>query len=136
MSQLFRVIRKLLLGLFLRCPNCGRGRMFRGLFRMEPTCPYCGVRYERQSGESIGGTLINLCVAEVLSIGGYFISQAIWDPPLAFQLIFWVTFNIVFIVLFYRHARGLWVSISYLAGGVYPDPDYEQQYTRPETETT
>ncbi|MBI5667536.1 MAG: DUF983 domain-containing protein [Chloroflexi bacterium] len=132
MSQLFRTLHKLLLGLFLRCPNCGRGRMFRGLFHMEPTCPYCGVRYERQSGESIGGTLINLCVAEVLSVGGYFISQAIWNPPLEFQLIFWVTFNIVFIVLFYRHARGLWVSIAYLTGGVYPDPDYEQQYARRE----
>ncbi len=129
---MIRIVSKLLLGLLLRCPNCGRGRMFRGLFKMEPTCPYCGARYERQSGESIGGTLINLCVAEVLSVGGYFVSQALWSPPLAFQLVFWITFNIVFIVLFYRHARGLWVSIAYLAGGVYADSDTGQQYTRTE----
>ncbi len=129
---MLRIVHKLLLGLLLRCPNCGRGRMFRGLFKMEPTCPYCGARYERQSGESIGGTLINLCMAEVLSVGGYFVSQALWSPPLAFQLVFWITFNIVFIVLFYRHARGLWVSIAYLAGGVYADPDTQQQYTRTE----
>lgn len=130
MGKLFYGLRKLLLGLFLRCPNCGRGRMFRGLFHMEPTCPYCHVRYERQSGESIGGTLINLCVAEVLSVGGYFVTQAAFQPPVTFQLIFWISFNILFIVLFYRHARGLWVSIAYLSGGVYADPDYEQQYAR------
>jgi hypothetical protein len=56
----------------------------------------------------------------------------VFNPPLAFQLIFWISFNIVFIVLFYRHARGLWVSIAYLTGGVYPDQDYEQQYVRTE----
>ncbi|MBC6935372.1 MAG: DUF983 domain-containing protein [Chloroflexi bacterium] len=126
------VLRKLLLGLLLRCPNCGRGRLFDGLFnlfRMEATCPDCHVRYERQSGESIGGTLINLCLAEVLSVGGYFATQAAFAPPLAFQLIFWITFNIVFIVLFYRHARGLWVSIAYLTGGVYPDADARQRHT-------
>jgi uncharacterized protein (DUF983 family) len=124
--------RKLLIGLLLRCPNCERGRMFRGLFRMDEKCPYCGVRYERRSGESIGGTLINLCVAEVLSVGGYFASELLFHPPLAFQLIFWITFNIAFVLLFYRHARGLWVSIAYLSGGVYADADEQRDWVRPE----
>ncbi len=103
--------------------------MFNGLFAMDETCPYCGVRYERLSGESIGGTLVNLVCAEVLSMGGYIITQALFAPPLAFQLIFWVTFNILFILLFYRHARGISVSLSYLAGNVYPDPDTEKEFT-------
>ncbi len=120
-NRLLFIVRKLLVGLWLRCPNCERGTMFHGLFRMEATCPHCGVRYERASGESIGGTLINLCLAEVLSVGGYIITQAIWNPPWQFQLAFWVAFNLVFIVLFYRHARGLWVSVAYLTGGVYAD---------------
>jgi uncharacterized protein (DUF983 family) len=118
------VLDKLLLGLRLRCPNCGQGQMFTGLFKMEKTCPYCHVRYERLSGESIGGMFINLGLAEVLSIGGFFISQALFDPPLPFQMIFWVAFNILFVLLFYRHSRALWVAISYLTHGVYADPEY------------
>jgi len=42
------------------------------------------------------------------------------------HLIFWVIFNIVFLTLFYRHARSLWIGTSYLTGGVYADPDDER----------
>lgn len=117
-------------GLLLRCPNCGQGKMFSGLLHMNPLCPYCQVRYERHSGESVGGMYINLILAEFLTIGGYFLAEALWHPPAVPHLIFWIAFNIIFVVLFYRHARALWVSIVYLSGGVQPDPDYERQYTR------
>jgi len=124
------ILHKLLVGLFLRCPNCEQGRMFSGLFTIRDTCPVCGARFERQQGESIGGTPINLSFAELLSIGGFFISEALFHPPLAFQLVFWVSFNVLFVVFFYRHARGMWVSIAYLSGGVYADPDYESDWKR------
>lgn len=114
---------KLWVGMLLRCPNCEQGRMFRGLFKMDEKCPHCGARYERLSGESIGGTMLNLSLAETLSMGGYIVTQALFSPPLAFQLTFWVSFNIIFILLFYRHARGMWVSVAYLSGSVYPDSD-------------
>lgn len=105
----------------LRCPNCGEGRIFTGLFRMNETCPVCGVRFERESGESVGGMYINLGLAELLTIGGFFLVNALFAPPFVPHLIFWVVFNIVFIALFYRHARSLWIGTSYLTGGVYVD---------------
>lgn len=120
-------IHKLLVGARLRCPNCEQGRMFHGLFNMDKTCPNCGARYERLDGESIGGTLVNLVVAEVLSMGGYIITQLLFAPPLAFQLTFWVSFNIVFVLLFYRHARGIWVGVAYLSGSVYPDAEVKPE---------
>jgi len=129
--KIFYTLHKLLVGLRLRCPNCEQGHMFHGLFTMDETCPYCGVRYERREGESIGGTMINLACAEVLSMGGYIVTQALFAPPLAFQLTFWVAFNIIFIVLFYRHARGIWASLSFLSGGVYADADTEKEFTGP-----
>lgn len=127
MNQVLHWTQKLWVGARLRCPNCERGKMFSGLFRMEPLCPHCGARYERAQGESIGGTLINLVAAELLSMGGFILSQLLFSPPLAFQLIFWVAFNLIFIVVFYRHARGMWVSVAYLAGSVYPDDSPEAQ---------
>src|SRR5260221_7036099 len=114
-------LKVLMRGLFLRCPNCGKGKMFHGLFHMEETCPNCGVRYERLRGESIGGMFINLGAAEFLSVGGYFLTQALFHPQFAFQVAFWVGFNLLFVILFYRHARALWVAISYLTSGVYHD---------------
>lgn len=119
--KLFHYTRKLAVGMFLRCPNCERGRMFTGLFAMRETCPYCNARFERQQGESIGGTLINLSLAEIFTVGGFFVAEALLHPPFGLHLAFWITFNILFVILFYRHARGMWVGVSYLAGGVYPD---------------
>ena len=29
-------------GLARRCPNCGRGRLFQGYLKVEPTCAACG----------------------------------------------------------------------------------------------
>ncbi len=121
MGQISHWLWKLWIGMRLRCPNCERGKMFSGLFRMEPVCSHCGARYERAQGESIGGTLINLVAAEMLSMGGFIITQVLFSPPMLFQLVFWVSFNLIFIVLFYRHARSMWVSVAYLTGGVYPD---------------
>jgi uncharacterized protein (DUF983 family) len=127
MSKFARWMHVLWVGFRLRCPNCEQGKMFRGLLHMERVCPYCGVRYERQSGESVGGMYINLGVAELLSVGGYFLADALYDPPFVPHLIFWVTFNIVFCLVFYRHSRGMWVAITHLTGGLKRDEDYERE---------
>lgn len=131
MSQIGYWVWKLWIGARLRCPNCEQGKMFSSLFRMEPVCDHCGARYERAQGESIGGTLINLVAAEMLSMGGFIVSQVLFSPPLVFQLVFWVAFNLIFILLFYRHARGMWVSVAYLAGSVYPDDTPPQAEPKP-----
>lgn len=107
----------------LRCPNCARGRIFTGLFAMNKTCPECGVRFERQDGESVGGMYINLALAELLTVGGYFLVNALFHPPFEPHLLFWVIFNIAFVALFYRHARSMWIGLTYMTGGVYADAD-------------
>ncbi len=119
-------IHELWLGLTLRCPHCGRGKTFTGLFKFQRVCPVCGVRFERRSGESVGGMYINLGMAELLSIVGYFASQVLFHPPFLFQAVFWSVFNIVFVLLFYRHSRSLWIAIAYLTGGVYTDTNHER----------
>ena len=114
--------------LCLRCPNCERGRIFTGLFKMNDVCPYCGVRFERESGESVGGMYINLVLAELIAIPGYFVTNALFHPPPVPLAAFWVIFNVVFITLFYRHARSLWIGTTYLTGGLYADKDEPEDY--------
>src|SRR6266849_8903855 len=42
-----------------RCPNCGRGRLFRGVFRMLPRCQECGLSYFPEQGYYVGAMIIN-----------------------------------------------------------------------------
>lgn len=132
MSNLNRWIHVLWVTFRLRCPNCERGRIFTGLFKMNKTCPYCGVRFEREDGESVGGMYINLSIAELTTIGGFFLADALFHPPFAPHLLFWIAYNIIFITLFYRHARAMWIGVNYATGGVHSDPDHTREYQRPD----
>jgi len=116
----------------LRCPNCGEGRIFTGLFKMNKVCPVCGVRFERAEGESVGAMYIALVAVELLTVGGYFLVNALFAPPQTPHLIFWVVVNIVFLTLFYRHARSLWIGTVYMTGGVFPDSDEHRDPAAPE----
>jgi uncharacterized protein (DUF983 family) len=128
-SQVFQkwqhILHVLWVGLTLRCPACERGRTFNGLFSVNKTCPNCGVRFERQDGESVGGMYFNLGLAEMTALGGFFLVHYLFQPPILPHLVFWLIYNILFCTLFYRHARSLWMAISYLTGGVYRDSDLQ-----------
>jgi uncharacterized protein (DUF983 family) len=120
-------LKKLWLGLTVRCPNCEEGRMFSGLFKINDTCPVCGVKFERRDGESLGGMTYMLGTAELISIGGFFLIHWLFEPPILPHAIFWVVFIILFCVLLYRNGRGLWVATSYLTGGVYKDGEEPEE---------
>lgn len=126
-----RALHVLSLGLRLRCPACGCGRLFSRGIHMRPTCPYCHVRFERSYGESLGAVYLNTGATLGLALIGFFSVDAAFSPPVLDQLVLWGGFSLVFPMLSFRAARGLWVSIAYLTGGVYADPDYERDYIAP-----
>ena len=130
--KLLDTLRVLGRGLRLHCPACGLGKLFDHGFHMHPTCPYCHVRFERASGESLGGMTINAMLTLAVAMGGFFLTDSWFSLPILVELAFWIGFGLSFPILTYRATRGLWVSIAYLTGGVYADPDYERQYFAPQ----
>jgi uncharacterized protein (DUF983 family) len=125
MSQKWRhILHVLWVGLKLRCPSCEQGRTFHSLFGVNKTCSHCGVCFEREDGESVGGMYFNLSIAELTTVGGFFIAHALFQPPMIPHMAFWVVYNVLFCALFYRHSRSLWMAVSYLTGGVYRDSEH------------
>src|SRR5262249_54898084 len=53
----------------LRCPRCGRTRLFAGWFRMRDTCAACGLRYEREQGYFVGAIYVNYLLTAALGLG-------------------------------------------------------------------
>lgn len=125
------IIHKLRVGLRRRCPECELGKLFPRPFRMEKVCPYCGSRFERSSGDMIGGVYLNMVAAQLTALGGFFLIHALFAPPIWIHLAGWIGYVLVFTAVFYPYARGLWVAVLYLTGAVYPDPDYEREYFAP-----
>ncbi|MBK8027385.1 MAG: DUF983 domain-containing protein [Chloroflexi bacterium] len=121
------IIEKLWLGVRARCPNCGQGALFAKFFKMNHLCPVCGVRFERQDGESIGGMVLNFSFAVVTALAGFFIVEALYHPPLLTQMLLWSVYTLVVVLGLYRSTRGVWVAVAYLTGGVKRDDETQEK---------
>ena len=113
-QSIAKVCRILLAGLLLRCPHCGRGRMFESPFRMRHACPSCGLAFERAAGEVTGGMVVNFVVTGlVITIGSLYFGL-FSRAPLSLVLLGMGAFAVIFPIIFYPISRGLWASILYL----------------------
>ncbi len=109
--------RLLLNALHCRCPNCRRGRIFRGWpNRVLPRCPDCGLSYFRESGYFIGGMIITYILTAFILLAAYLLSL-LFPTARAFsensQFVFWVSFAVLLTLVLVRPAYSLWLSLDF-----------------------
>jgi uncharacterized protein (DUF983 family) len=106
----------ILRGLTNRCPNCGGRTLFKPgtLFAVNPACPRCGLKIEKDEGFFLGSMALNygvttagfLAPVAVLAYGR--IITIPWAVGLA------AAGAIVLPVLFYRSSRSWWLMNYYV----------------------
>jgi len=96
----------------LRCPLCGQGKLFRGWLSMNKTCPYCGIKFEREPGFFLGSIYINYGLTALIVSIAYpvllFNGFASETPLLIGALVFVV----IFPVFLFPWARSLWLGFD------------------------
>ena len=97
----------------LKCPRCGNGEMFDGLFRMRAECSYCRLKFEREQGFFVGAIYVNYAATVVIAMGGFLLLDR-YGLTLTEQFIVWGVFVLAFPLLFFRHSRSLWLAVAYL----------------------
>ncbi len=105
----------------LRCPRCGEGKLFAGFLRMNNNCEGCGLDLVREPGFYLGSIYFNYGLTSIIALAvffslyfGYGISPDVQLWPLA-------TFCVVFPLIFFRHARALWLGMD-----VYFDKSHQE----------
>jgi len=96
----------------LRCPRCGQGRLFYGLFSMHEKCASCNLKYERAPGFFLGSAYINYgATAVVLTVAyvGLHFGAGYSNRTLAIPL---AAFCVLFPLSLFRHARALWLAMD------------------------
>jgi len=101
-------------GVRLRCPRCGEGPLFAGLFCMHPSCSRCALTFEREQGYFVGAIYINYAATTLISIAGFLLLDAFTPLSLSQQLLVWGVFAVLFPLFFFRYSRSLWLSVDYL----------------------
>lgn len=109
------------IGLRLTCPACQRGKMYKSLFDMHARCPHCGVVFEQDAGEVTGA--IAICMTVLLTFIGVAggVLALLTTIPAGILILGLSIFTTLFGILFYRHARGLWVSFLFLSGAMFEE---------------
>ncbi|HST21402.1 MAG TPA: DUF983 domain-containing protein, partial [Blastocatellia bacterium] len=109
-----RTRRIMLRGLKLRCPACGKGRVYRSLLKMNDECPYCHMVFAREQGYFIGAIYVNVIATESLIFFTYLLSLLVL--PIADPTIYVVLLVMALILplAFFRHARSIWLSFDYV----------------------
>lgn len=98
----------------LRCPECGKGRIFYAFSKMFHHCVYCGLVYERESGYFLGSIYFNYGLTALAVTIGY--PLLVFGFELPSNVIFWsaLGFCILFPMWFFRYARSMWIAFDQL----------------------
>jgi len=105
------MLRAAWVGMQLRCPACGEGRISRGLTTMNQSCPQCGVTFERDEGDFLGAMVVAYSITSVLVGVGIYVVAVTTDLPVTGHLILWTVFAGLFLLLTYRNMKGIWLGI-------------------------
>jgi uncharacterized protein (DUF983 family) len=99
----------------LRCPLCGKGRMFRRWIHLRDYCDTCGFRFDRNEPDYfIGAYTINLIVAELFVVGLMVAVILVTWPDVPWDNLTWRTaiFMVFAPVLTYPFSKTLWLAID------------------------
>src|SRR4029078_6715032 len=115
-----RIVTALRRGLRLRCPHCGRGRLFSGWARHLDRCSVCGLVYERNPGDTWAFTIIG----DRLPVAGIIV-LVYFGLVRSHPLVGWATFAVLAAVLVWTAPNrwGAGIALHYLSRAYWPDPD-------------
>ncbi|MCA9206035.1 MAG: DUF983 domain-containing protein [Planctomycetales bacterium] len=96
----------------LRCPMCGRGKLFRTWFRMHSHCDVCGIRFEREGGFFLGSIYFNYGLTALIAAIAYpiLLFNRIVSNQVAMAGV--LAFSLIFPMLFFPLARSLWLGFD------------------------
>ena len=99
----------------LRCPNCGRGRMFQRWVVMRPHCAHCRIKFDRGEHDFfIGAYLVNLIVAELAVVAGMLAGMwALWpEVPWRTLKLVLIPVAILFPLVTYPFSKSIWLAVD------------------------
>lgn len=100
------------LGLRGRCPNCGRGSLFKGLLDITERCGVCGLSFgghDAGDAPAVGGIFILGFVVVGLAWG----FENYFSPPLWLHAVIWIPLTLVGAVALLRPLKGMTVAMQY-----------------------
>ncbi|MCI0460319.1 MAG: DUF983 domain-containing protein [Gemmataceae bacterium] len=96
-----------------RCPRCLQGRVFRGAVEMNPSCPVCGLPFEREEGYFLGAMYISYALSIVfLGLLTWVASLLLPKWDLGTLVLVAVVAYLPFVARVFRYSRVIWIHFD------------------------
>src|SRR5215831_11917727 len=108
-------MKKIELGALLRlkCPVCGKGKLFRGYFDNPFRCPSCGYFFMREGGYFLPHVAIGYAFTAFASLGSWPLLRFVFGiENAAITLTIMITVAIFFGIWFIRYSKILWLALD------------------------
>jgi uncharacterized protein (DUF983 family) len=112
-------VRRLGAVLALRCPRCLEGRVWGGFISMNPTCPVCGLVFEREQGYFTGAMVVSYILAVPILGLMVIVLMALAHLDAVPALLIGDTAYLLLVPFIFRYSRVVWLHFDWAI-----DPDH------------
>jgi uncharacterized protein (DUF983 family) len=102
----------LLTGLKCRCPNCGRGPLFKGFLKVRERCEACGFDL-RAADSGDGPAVFIILIVGFLTAFGALFTEVAYKPPAWLQLVIWLPLATVLCLVLLRPFKGVLIALQF-----------------------
>jgi uncharacterized protein (DUF983 family) len=122
----------LLRGLRGRCPNCGRGQIFRAFLKVADTCSVCGEAFHHHRADDAPAYFVILIVGHIVVPLALTI-ELVYRPPYWIELAFWLPATAALALLLLQPVKGGIVALQWAYRMHGFDPDAEDGASEPKS---
>ena len=98
-------------GLLCRCPNCGKGPLFKGFLKIVDRCEACGFDFTRlNTGDGAAIFIMQIAGGIVVFSALYF--QIAYEPPIWLMLLIALPMSLILSLGLMRPGKGLMIALQ------------------------
>lgn len=99
-------------GLSLRCPICGKGKLFERYLKIAPKCDRCGEDFSR-ADPADGPAVFVTFIAGFLIMFGVLYVEVSYRPPIWVHMVIWLPLTILLPLLLLPYLKSLLVALQF-----------------------
>src|SRR6266446_4973580 len=102
-------------GFTMKCPNCGKGKLFGSFLKVSDHCPVCGEELFHHRADDFPPYLVILVVSHAV-VPAVLAVEANYAPPIWLQLLIWLPLTLVSALALLQPAKGAVVGLQWQLG--------------------
>ncbi|WP_169544824.1 DUF983 domain-containing protein [Sneathiella aquimaris] len=99
-------------GFMRRCPDCGKGRIFKGYIKVNHTCDHCGLELFHQRADDAPPYFTMMIVLHFIVSGLLFVEKT-YSPETWVHMVIWFPVAILSSLVLLPHIKGALIGLQW-----------------------